>query len=62
MKLSGRDAQEWIDGFVLRKWNHTACAYEIKHISGTEYLFIEWKSGDYRWGGFDTDFYVLTRM
>lgn len=60
--ISGRDAQEWTNGFVLRKWNHTACAYEIKSISGTEYLFIEWKSGDYRWGGFDTDFYVFTRI
>lgn len=60
--ISGRDIQEWTNGFVLRKWNHTACAYEIRTISGTEYLFIEWKSGDYRWGGFDTDFYVLTRV
>lgn len=59
--ISGKGIQEWTKGFVLRKWNHTACAYEIKNISGTEYLFIEWKSGDYRWGGFDTDFYVFVR-
>lgn len=59
--ISGRDMQEWTKGFVLRKWNHTACAYESKNISGIEYLFIEWKSGDYRWGGFDTDFYVFVR-
>ena len=60
--ISGRDVQEWTKGFILRKWNHTACAYETKNISGIEYLFIEWKSGDYRWGGFDTDFYVFTRV
>lgn len=60
--ISGRDAQEWTNGFVLRKWNNTACAYEIKNLNGTEYLFIEWKSGDYRWGGFQTDYYVFTRM
>lgn len=59
--ISGRDMQEWTKGFVLRKWNHTACAYEIQNISDTEYLFMEWKSGNYRWGGFDTDFYVFAR-
>ena len=59
--ISGRDAQEWTNGLVLRKWNSTACAYEIRNIRDTEYLFIEWKSGDYRWGGFDTNYYVFTR-
>lgn len=59
--ISGKGMQEWTKGFVIRKWNSTACAYEIRNISGTEYLFIEWKSGDYRWGGFDTDYYVFAR-
>ncbi len=30
-------------------------------IDKTEYLFIEWKSGDYRWGGFDSDYYIFKR-
>ncbi len=59
--ISGRDMQEWTNGYVLRKWNSTACAYEVKTIDGKEYLFIEWKSGDYRWGGFETDYYVFER-
>lgn len=59
--ISSRDMQEWTNGYVLRKWNSTACAYEIKAIDDKEYLFIEWKSGDYRWGGFDTDYYVFER-
>lgn len=59
--ISGRNMQEWTKGYVLRKWNDSACAYEIKNINGTEYLFIEWKSGDYRWGGFETDYYVFER-
>ncbi|PWL98337.1 MAG: hypothetical protein DBY04_03875 [Clostridiales bacterium] len=29
--------------------------------SGTEYLFMEWKSGDYHCGGFGTDYDVFTR-
>ena len=60
--ISGRDVQEWTNGFVLRKWNCTACAYEIRNINDTEYLFIEWKSGDYLWGGFNTDYYVVTKV
>ena len=60
--ISGRDVQEWTNGFVLRKWNCTACAYEIRNINDTEYLFIEWKSGDYLWGGFNTDYYVFTKV
>ena len=48
-------------GYVLRKWNHSACAYEIRRTHGKDFLILEWKSGDYRWGGFDTDYYVFTR-
>lgn len=59
--ISGRNMQEWTKGYVLRKWNKTACAYEINNIGGTDRLFIEWKSGDYRWGGFETDYYVFER-
>lgn len=60
--ISGRAKQEWTKGYLLRKWNSTACAYEIKNIDGMEYLFIEWKSGDYRWGGYETDYYVFQRQ
>lgn len=59
--ISGEDMQVWTKGYILRKWNSTACAYEIREIDGVEYLIIEWKSGDYRWGGFDTDYYVFVR-
>lgn len=59
--ISGRDLQEWTNGSILRKWNQTACGYEIKNICGNQYLFVEWKSGDYIWGGFDAKFYVFIR-
>lgn len=55
------EMQEWTKGFVLRKWNSTACAYKIKKLHNNEYLIIEWKSGNYRWGGFDTDYYVFVK-
>ena len=59
--ISGDDKQVWTKGFVLRKWNSCACAYEIRTVDDRDYLIIEWKSGDYRWGGFDTDYYVFVR-
>ena len=59
--IKGREVQEWTKGFVLRKWNSTACAYELCTINDTEYLFIEWKSGDYIYGGFDPSYYVFVR-
>lgn len=60
-KIAGDDKQVWRKGYVLRKWNSSACAYEIVRSGEREYLIIEWKSGDYRWGGFDTDYYVFVR-
>ena len=51
----------WTKGYWLRKYNSTACAYEIKEFAGREYLIIEWKSGDYRFGGLPTDHYVMVR-
>lgn len=59
--ISGDEKQVWTKGYVLRKWNSCACAYEIREVDGREYLIIEWKSGDYRWGGFPTDYYVFVR-
>lgn len=59
--ISGRDMQAWTKGYVLRYYNQTACAYEIVTEGGRDYLILEWKSGDYRWGGSATDYYVFIR-
>lgn len=59
--ISGDDRHTWTNGYWLRKWNSSACAYEIKEYGGTEYLIIEWKSGDYRFGGRASDYYVMVR-
>lgn len=58
---SGKEIQSWTKGYVLRHYNHTACAYEIVTVDDRDYMIIEWKSGDYRWGGYDTDYYVFIR-
>ena len=59
--ISGEKMQTWTKGYVLRKWNSTACAYEIQQYDGKEYLIMEWKSGDYRWGNMETGYYVFMR-
>ncbi|MCM1118946.1 MAG: helix-turn-helix domain-containing protein [bacterium] len=60
-KISGREVQTWTKGYVLKHNEHSACAYEIVTVGGRDYMLIEWKSGDWRWGGFDTDYYVFVR-
>lgn len=59
--ISGDDKSVWTRGFWLRKWNSNACAYEIRSFGGKEYLIIEWKSGDYRFGGRESSYYVMVR-
>ena len=46
---------------VLIRGGLVACAYEMSEIEGKEYLFLEWKSGDYVYGGFDPWHYVFVR-
>ena len=55
----------WTKGYLLNKSGggieNTAEKYDIKIINGKEYLFIEWKSGDYIWGGWESSYYVFVR-
>lgn len=59
--FEGDDKLVWTKNFLIRKWNWSACEYEIRMFEGTEYMIIEWKSGDYRYGGYDTNYYVFVR-
>lgn len=60
--ISGEEMQRWTKGYVLRFYNHTACAYEIVTVDDRDYMIIEWKSGDYRFGGYDTNYYVFRKV
>lgn len=51
----------WTKGLVLSKREKTAGRYEIQTINGKEYLFREWKTGDYCFGGGRSYWYVFTR-
>lgn len=59
--FEGDDKAVWTKNYLLRKWNWSACEYEIRTHNSKEYLIIEWKSGDYRYGGYDTNYYVFVR-
>ncbi len=51
----------WTKGLILNKREKTASAYFIKEIEGKEYLFKEWKNGDYIFGHGRAYWYVFTR-
>lgn len=51
----------WTRGFLTDRKSGTAEVYKIKIIDGKEYLFSEWKSGDYMYGGRKPYWYVFTR-
>ncbi len=59
--FEGEDTVAWTKNYLLRKWNWSACEYEIRTVDGKDYMIIEWKSGDYRYGGYDTNYYVFTK-
>ena len=40
-------AWQWTKGLLLHSGDHTASHYTIKTIDGKQYMFFEWKSGDY---------------
>jgi DNA-binding transcriptional MerR regulator len=65
-QFEGRDGTwdcRWTKGTTLAKSGETstAPAYEIHNIGGTDYLFLEWKSGDYIWGKRKPSYYVFKR-
>lgn len=59
--FEGDDKLCWTKNYLLRKWNWSSCEYEIRKHNDVDYMIIEWKSGDYRFGGFDTNYYVFVR-
>jgi bla regulator protein BlaR1 len=52
-------AFRWTKGFLLHDGNHTASHYEIRALDGADYLFMEWKSGDYVLRGARPNYYVF---
>lgn len=51
----------WVNGYVICNPRVTASKYVIETHEGTEYLFVQWKSGDYSYGGEQPFWYVFKR-
>lgn len=58
---TNRKTCRWTKGLILNCREQTASAYEIRLINGVEYLFRQWKSGDYIFGGGRICWYVFVR-
>ncbi|WP_058304256.1 MerR family transcriptional regulator [Gorillibacterium timonense] len=53
--------RSWTKGLLLDSNNEIAETYEVRRIDETDYLFVEWKSGDYTYGGKQPYWYVMVR-
>ncbi len=51
----------WTKGVLIHKDDQTASRYEIRTIQGTQYLFVEWKAGEYMAQGTPPEYYVLKK-
>ncbi|MHB0945986.1 MAG: ankyrin repeat domain-containing protein [Sedimentisphaerales bacterium] len=51
----------WTKGLIIDPESKTASKYIIKHIGDSDYMFFEWKSGDYFIRGRKPAYYVLQK-
>ena len=54
--------QNWTKDYLISKKEKIVEKYEIKEIDNEEYLFLEWKSGDYIYAGIINCYYVLKKQ
>ena len=57
----GPEVWRWVNGYVICNPRSTASQYQIRKIRQAEYLFVQWKSGDYTCGGSEPYWYVFRR-
>jgi hypothetical protein len=49
----------WTKGLILHQMDQTASKYFIREIDGSKYMFLEHKSGDYKYSYTKPNYYVL---
>lgn len=59
--IDREEVWRWVNGYVICNPRVTASKYIIEVHEGTEYLFVQWKSGDYSYGGEQPFWYVFKR-
>ncbi|MEG0771744.1 M56 family metallopeptidase [Clostridium sp.] len=52
----------WTNGYIIHHGDTTASQYTIQEINGSQYMFMEWKSGDYTLRGQKPYYYVLKKV
>jgi serine/threonine protein kinase len=60
----GRTSYRWLTwtrGVIINPGERTAASYEIRSIGGTNFMFVEWKNGDYILFHSKPGLYVLRR-
>ena len=58
----GAPTWRWVNGYTINTKTSTASSYLFREIDGMTYLFIQWKSGDYLYGGDIPFWYVFKRV
>ncbi len=53
---------KWTRNYLLDQKKSVKCKYKIKKICGEKYLFLEWKMGNYVYGGGKPTFYVFKKV
>lgn len=51
----------WTKGFILDPVDITASKYIIKEINNEQYMFMEWKSGDYSFWRINNPYYYVLK-
>jgi len=52
---------QWTKGYIIDDNNKIIPSYTIKNIDGSDYMFIQWKSGDYTIRGMEPCYYVFKK-
>ena len=61
VKVDEESIWRWVNGYVICNLRSTASSYVIQKQEGIEYLLVQWKSGDYSFGGDEPFWYVFKR-
>lgn len=56
-----KDNFRWTNGCIMDINESVVSKYMIKQFKGEDFLFVEWKSGDYKYGGKVNCYYVFKR-
>ncbi len=55
-------SDKWTKNYLLDQKKSVKCKYKIKKICGEDHLFLEWKMGNYVYGGGKPTFYVFKKV